>query len=69
MDDCRLCKSLDTFTVEVYEFNGVAHIDICRCGIHGNKPGLTFKRGDQAPAVAFLKSMADLLGVVDEVKK
>ena len=69
MDDCRLVRSLDTFTVGVYDFNGVAHVDISRCGIHGAKPGLTFKRGDQAPAVAFLKQMADLLGVTDEVKK
>ena len=63
MDDCRLVISLDNFTIEVYEFNGATHVDICRCGIAGGKPGLTFKKGDTAPATGFLSQIAELLGV------
>lgn len=70
MDDTKHTVSYDNFSIEVSEFKGERTIDICRCDKDGKYyDGLCFKHGDQAPAVAFLKQMADLLGVTDGVKK
>jgi len=59
----RLTKSLDNFTVEVYDLDGKEYVDICRVGIKGNKPSVTFLKGDNAAAVGFISQVAELLGV------
>ena len=63
MTDFRITLSMDNFTVEVYDVNGVEQVDISRVGIKGGKPGLSFKKGDNAAAVGFLAQIAELLGV------
>ncbi len=61
-------KSLDNFTIEVFEQDGLDYVDIHRTDKDGkNYPGLCFKKGDAHAAEKFLLSVAELVGVKLEI--
>ena len=61
MNDCRMIRSLDNFSIEVYDLKGVTYVDIVRHGIRGEQNSIDFKKGEQEPAIAILKQIAGLL--------
>jgi len=63
MTDIQYTKSIDSFTIEVYDLNGVDYVDVSHCRIGGQKPAMTFIKGDSAAAARFLTQLAELLGV------
>jgi len=62
MPDYRLTRSIDTFTVEVYNLNGAEYVDIIRTGLRGTRADATFLKGDSAGAAGFLSQLSKLFG-------
>jgi hypothetical protein len=69
MEDTCKTVSIDNISIEIYESRGEEFVAISRQDSKGSKPGLLFKRGDNAPAVCFLTQIAELLGVQLVVEK
>ena len=55
-------KSIDSFTIEITECDGVEQVDISRFGVAGAKPEISFRKGDSAGSAAFLSGLAELMG-------
>ena len=70
MYQTELTKSIDTFTVEVYEDeNRKTFIRIARVDTHTRHPCMLFEKGDEAAAHKFMGQIAALLGVNLEYEK
>lgn len=63
MAEINITKSIDTFTIEVYQINGSDYVDIRRSNLSASKPDITFLKGESAGAAAFLAQLAELFGV------
>jgi hypothetical protein len=57
-----ITKSIDSFTIEITECDGVQQVDISRFGVAGAKPEISFIKGDSAAAAGFLSGLAELMG-------
>jgi len=62
MPDYRLTKSIDTFTIEVYNLNGIDYVEINPCGLRGQQDEIRFIKGDSAGAAGFLSQLSELFG-------
>lgn len=62
----RIIRSIDTFTIEVYEDSNGEHVEISPCSLRGRGAGIEFKKGDPLAGCAFLSKVSKLIGL-DEV--
>lgn len=60
--DTRYTKSIDNFTIEIYDLNGIDRVDIHRHCLAGDKPEISFMKGDNAAISGFLSQLSELMG-------